>query len=62
MNIVMYQIASDSIEEMDEKEINITKKLELFKKKYPSFNYKIEKDEFTNTLMVKQVSLYEQAN
>lgn len=62
MNIITYHIASNTLEEMLEKEESVTKRLIKFKLRHPNFSFKLEKEELTNTLIVKQLSMYESAN
>jgi hypothetical protein len=62
MNLVVFHIANKTELDMILKEEQIIERLDKFKLKWPSFNYKIEREEITNTLVVKQVSMYEQAN
>lgn len=62
MNLVTYHITSQSEEEMMDKEQSVLIKLRIFKRKHPNFSFKLEKDEVTNTLIVKQLSMYESVN
>ncbi len=47
---------------MMNKEESVIKRLTEFRIKHPNFSWKLEKDEITNTLIVKQLSMYESVN
>ena len=40
----------------------ISSKFKIFKSRHPTFTYTIEKEESTNMLIIKHLSMYEQIN
>lgn len=62
MHLMTFNIISQSIEEMLKKEKELIERLDVFKKRHPSFSYTLDRDEISNTLIVKQLRMNESIN
>ncbi len=62
MNITIFQVQCDDAIDLIIREQRISDKMKLFKSKHPTFTYTIEKEDSTNMLIIKHLSMYEQIN
>jgi len=62
MNITVFQVKCDDAADLLIREERISSKFKLFKSRHPTFTYTIEKEESTNMLIIKHLSMYEQIN
>ncbi len=57
-----FNIISSDVEEMLRKEKDLIERLDIFKQRHPTFSYTLDRDEISNTLIVKQLRMNESIN